>query len=1463
MDFRKAKPYYARRHGKWTAIGGYSSRPRTLKLTTQGKYGELMATAMDKKRPDVRMALSVAEQVHEAGGQALFVGGFVRDALLGKSNKDIDVEVYGLSPDKVSEILSGLGKVDAVGASFGVLKVSHPDLSEPLDVSLPRRESKTGIGHKGFLVEADPTMTIREAARRRDFTINNLAYDPLTKTVHDEFGGLEDLENKVLRATDPMTFVEDPLRVLRAMQFAARLGFVIDKDTLDLCRKLNLAELPKERVFEEFRKLFTANRPSLGLRYFADLGLEKILPEVGRLRETQQDPKFHPEGNAWDHTLMVVDQAAKFRDTFRDPKKFISFMFAAFFHDLGKPDTTYRSEQTGFIVSPGHDKLGEKIVRDVMARLTAEPDVIEDAAVLTREHLQPSNLFQGKAKDSAIRRLALRVDIPTLAKLSSADKKGRGAQDWRTEKKGALGTDWLNLEAEKWLLDRYKNLSLDKPNTLQPLVMGRHMIELGVKPGVEMGKMLKTLFEAQLDGKFSTVEGGIELARQEGLLPEIVKSKRVFVPQSPYHRAYYREDPRTPSPPMEGSPAPPLLQYSDLKELAQRFLTEFVNSDIRDPMGDRIEFAPKDFLHISKIDTGTADKYRCERLLWIKDIIQNPDLVVKDERDPNARLFIKWYHGEPYLFVCRVQSGKFHSVTAYPLESPAKVRALLRQERVYTRTGLLLKSTAGLHSVKVPVKGKTKTYYATRWMSAEEPESNAELLHRLKDKIGSNMLFTEQELRNQMREARADNHTVEAVVEGRQKVVTEGEGGETSKKAAAVGLFVAWRGGIPIISKTEADAKHMLDYLDSGGNYGSAKFSQLLGYTDDQIATYVAFLKKTGQESYLEKGGKIGKTPVKRLIQGPTGTYYAIRWMGRATKKSNRKFLEGLVHFRDEKDFTLEGLRAADLAVVEMRNRFGYRWGRNDLTGEVYGYMNAPVFLGELGFTSDEYYGLKDVSLHDPTEANYDVYKDANSYYVSHEPGKLFLSWNFTPLAVLKGMGWHALSREDVKIRNQTIYEFEADNPNGFKSLFDEKKNEIQDFLGIRVDHWVDALLYLYALRRSGKEVPFNWMDRSYVLGEADYRTREHGAVKFPKDLPMFVAGSRLDKMAKEEAANFVKQLEEDQNIKFVKNFLKMDLNDAPENVKINVLMQMRKFYDKLSQPGPKLDIYNKISEAAAFFYPDLVGMTDELKNTFNEFQRKVFSAHNYVDIINAIAEERKSSDETPEAQWELRALKLCMADAAMDELATVFGKWRFEKYEGEVPEVKYIDTAEAEKAKFEKPAEENESKLKNATVLAMNWVKTYIHPEMRTPIDLEIIASRPDIGGDCSAQYVRITEASVNWWPESTVIHEYGHAMDHALMNRDNKRGMLTDDLFKSFFDWRTKGCTPEKTEYYEFCRDKFAQDYAGRLYGSRGGVEIPSVGLALMQQDAGSFMLRDPVHFFLTYAFMSNDLRFTEAKK
>jgi tRNA nucleotidyltransferase (CCA-adding enzyme) len=443
------------------------------------------------------LAREVAAAVRDAGGRALVVGGWVRDRLMGRPSKDLDLEVFGVPEDRLAALLQPFGRVEATGQSFPVYKIAG------IDVALPRRESKTGRGHKGFMVTGDPSMSVAEAARRRDFTINAISWDPLSDLYEDPFDGRTDLDRRLLRAVDPATFGDDSLRVLRAIQFAARFELALEERTAALCRRIPLDDLPPERVWGEIEKLLTAaERPSIGLALALDLGVvDALLPELRPLVGCEQEPDWHPEGDVWTHTLLVVDTARRL-NTDLDRPRLIAVMLGAVCHDLGKPETTAVID--GRIRSLNHEEAGVAPAIRLLDRLNIHTldgfDVRAQAVGMVAHHLKPGMFHKApQVGDGAFRRLAQKVDLELLARLAKADCLGR--------------TGDFDCSAMDWFLQRARALGVEhRPPA--PLLLGRHMLALGLTPGPQVGAILKQVYEQQLDGRITTVEEGIAEARR-------------------------------------------------------------------------------------------------------------------------------------------------------------------------------------------------------------------------------------------------------------------------------------------------------------------------------------------------------------------------------------------------------------------------------------------------------------------------------------------------------------------------------------------------------------------------------------------------------------------------------------------------------------------------------------------------------------------------------------------------------------------------------------------------------------------------------------------------------------------------------------------------------------------------------------------------------------------------------------
>lgn len=428
----------------------------------------------------------IARRVRDAGGRALLVGGCVRDRLFGGQPKDFDFEVYGLSPERLKATLAQAFALDLVGASFGVLKIKGHDI----DVALPRRETKLGLGHRAFEMACDPDLSLEEASARRDFTVNAIYRDPLTDEILDPWDGRADLAQRRLRHVSPH-FAEDPLRVLRGMQFIARFGLRPAQETIALCRTMTPEGLAPERLMGEWSKLLVQGVwISHGLAFLRSVNWVNYYPELKRLIGCRQDPEWHPEGDVWNHTLDCLDRFARRRDAERDPEdEALLVGLAVLCHDFGKPSCTRYDPAKRRIRSLGHDEAGVAPATSFLRRLTREERLLRDVPPLVRLHMRPYAMWRAQCSDAAIRRLATQVcSIEALVRVAAADNTGE--------------------EACQWLLSAAHRLAVADAAP-KPLVQGRHLIARGLRPGPRFGELLKRAYEAQLDGQFATTADGL------------------------------------------------------------------------------------------------------------------------------------------------------------------------------------------------------------------------------------------------------------------------------------------------------------------------------------------------------------------------------------------------------------------------------------------------------------------------------------------------------------------------------------------------------------------------------------------------------------------------------------------------------------------------------------------------------------------------------------------------------------------------------------------------------------------------------------------------------------------------------------------------------------------------------------------------------------------------------------------
>ena len=421
------------------------------------------------------------------------VGGSVRDLIWREYPKELDFEARGLSVEEIKSLLSPHFKCNEVGKAFGVLKIK----GQPIEIALPRTEIKTGSGHKGFSIDVDPNLPFEEAVLRRDFTINALGLNPLTDELFDPCRGRQDIADRILSHVGP-AFKEDPLRVLRGMQFIARFQLTPKPSTIDICQSMDMENLAPERIYEEWKKLILKGvNLTEGLNFLQDTGWVKYFPELLALIGCDQEPEWHPEGDVWVHTLHCMDAFAQERvgDDWED----LVVGLAVLCHDLGKPLTTNIGKD-GRIRSPMHEAKGEEPTRSFLSRLTTQVDLHEQVVPLVRRHLSPRTFYKDQAGDGAIRRLANKVKrIDRLVRVAAADIAGRPPRK-------------DEFPEGPWLLQRAEELKV-KDSAPQPIILGRHLIEHGLRPGPAFGPILKQCFEAQLDGAFQNRTEGVRFLK--------------------------------------------------------------------------------------------------------------------------------------------------------------------------------------------------------------------------------------------------------------------------------------------------------------------------------------------------------------------------------------------------------------------------------------------------------------------------------------------------------------------------------------------------------------------------------------------------------------------------------------------------------------------------------------------------------------------------------------------------------------------------------------------------------------------------------------------------------------------------------------------------------------------------------------------------------------------------------------
>ena len=441
------------------------------------------------KASDEIKVKEIARKAEAVGGRAYYVGGFVRDRLSGLPTKDIDVEIHGVSPDSLREIVSSVGTVLEMGESFGIFSLKGTDI----DIAMPRKETVTGKGHRDFQVSVDPFIGVKKAAARRDFTVNALMEDVLTGEIIDSFGGLDDLKSKVLRHVTDESFPEDPLRVLRLAQFAARFGFSVHEKTRALCRTIDLSALSRERIEGEMKKaLLKSEKPSVFFEVLRDVdGLGFWFPELQKLINLPQNPAFHPESDVWVHTMQVLDRAVSFRERVSEP---FSFMLSALCHDLGKIEAT--KEIDGVIHAYAHESLGSPVIKTFLSRITGDKSVMNYVLNMAFYHMKPGVMARAGSSQKSFNRLFDDSVCPCdLICLALSDEGER------------------HENIENILSEKLKNFN---DIMAQPFVQGKDLIEAGLKPDRSFSELLAYAHKLRLAGvrKESALKQTLAFARK-------------------------------------------------------------------------------------------------------------------------------------------------------------------------------------------------------------------------------------------------------------------------------------------------------------------------------------------------------------------------------------------------------------------------------------------------------------------------------------------------------------------------------------------------------------------------------------------------------------------------------------------------------------------------------------------------------------------------------------------------------------------------------------------------------------------------------------------------------------------------------------------------------------------------------------------------------------------------------------
>lgn len=413
---------------------------------------------MNSYKEDLSLAKEIAKKAELMGGKTYLVGGFVRDILMNKEPNDIDIEIFGIEEQKLQEVLKSVGSLKDITSSFEIYNLTGSNL----DITLPRSSDDT----------VNPFISEKEAAKRRDFTMNTVMKNVLGGEILDFYGGAKDIENKIIRATCDESFSADPLRVFRMADFCARFNFTPDEHTKELAMEVDLSNLKRERVFEELKKaLLKSEKPSVFFETLREInGLDVWFPEVKALINIEQNPKWHPEGNVWNHTMLVLNEAVKLKDDAKEP---FNFMLSALFHDLGKAVST--TVKDGKIISRGHDVKGIPLTANAVKRLTNNKSVLKYTTNMTELHMKPNGYVAQNSSKKAFDKLFYASVCPEdLLLLSKADHMGRGGFSDYSETEEHL----------KQALSIYNKLMSE------PYITGKDLVDAGITPDKNFSKLL-------------------------------------------------------------------------------------------------------------------------------------------------------------------------------------------------------------------------------------------------------------------------------------------------------------------------------------------------------------------------------------------------------------------------------------------------------------------------------------------------------------------------------------------------------------------------------------------------------------------------------------------------------------------------------------------------------------------------------------------------------------------------------------------------------------------------------------------------------------------------------------------------------------------------------------------------------------------------------------------------------------